>query len=123
MPSLSPLQKQILALALENKQREGRSFNADTGADVYYSEILTKVFRFPAKRPARRWPCNRIFDPTTIGRSRYRSAVASVSRAVLRLHIRGAVQSTHSRYSTWAGASLTPAGVEIAHALANSGLS
>jgi hypothetical protein len=116
---LSRLQKQILVLALENKQRECRGYDADSGADVYYSEILAEVFRFPVRNALspRKRPCSRIFAPAQIGRRRYRNAIEATSRAVLRLHIRGAVKSAHSKHSTWAGASLTPLGVAIAKQL------
>jgi hypothetical protein len=118
---LSKLQKAILRLAFANKEGEGRGFGLDSGADVYYSEILAVVFQFPTRKqyalPLRRLPGRRIFAPAEIGLSRYRSAEVAISRAVLRLHIRRLAKSVHSRHSTWAGASLTPAGVAIARAL------
>jgi hypothetical protein len=115
---LSRLQRQILLLALGNKTREQRGFDVASGADVFYSEILASVFKFPAKKNPRLWPSSRIFAPAQIGRRRYRCALATLSRSVLHLHIREVATSAHSKYSTWAGANLTPRGVQVARALA-----
>ena len=78
---LSKLQKQILVLALENRVRERREFNTSQGADVYYSEILTKVYRFPPTQPliynqnhgaarGHRIPGGWKFNPAAIGQGR-----------------------------------------------------
>jgi hypothetical protein len=120
---LSPLQKQILLLALENKEREGRGFDWKAGgADVYYSEILSAVYHFPLRkdyggRGPRQLPCCRAFAPSEIGKKRYCAAHATISRSVLRLHVQGVAQSVRSKRSTWAGCNLTPAGVALARAL------
>jgi hypothetical protein len=115
---LSKLQRRILVLALENKRLEQRDFDAPSGADVFYAEILARVFGFPAKKNPRLAPRNRIFKPAEIGRRRYRCAMATLSRSVLHLHIRALVTSAHSKHSTWAGANLTPRGAQVARALA-----
>jgi hypothetical protein len=120
---LSKLQKRILAIAFKNKQREGRAFNSDSGADVFYAEIMSEVFHFRPQKPCpltlRKLTPSPIFSPTEIGRSRYSSAQVAISRAVLRLQIRGLVESKRFKHSNWAGCNLTPAGLEIARALTN----
>jgi hypothetical protein len=118
---LSTLQKEIVMLAAENKQREGRGFDERDGADVYYSEILVTIFGFPLRkqyeRTPRELPCCRIFSPSEIGKKRYRAVQATLSRSILRLHAQGVAVSVRSKRSTWAGCNLTPAGVALARAL------
>jgi hypothetical protein len=120
---LSKLQKWILSLARENKQREGREFNSSSGADVFYAEVMSKYFDFPTQKSysltLRQLPAGPVFSPEAIGRGRYNSAQVAISRAVLRLQIRGLVEGKRFRHSTWAGCNLTPAGLEVARALAN----
>jgi len=94
---LSELQKCILRLALRNieheEQREWR--NKHGGVNVVYSEILNDYF----------------------GRhGNVRSAQAAICRAVLRLEQRGLVVSVRG-LCKWAGADLTPAGLQQAREL------
>jgi hypothetical protein len=124
---LSKLQKQILALALENRVREGRAFESHHGADVFYSQILAEVYGFQTTWPLRRTHgehagqriCGQhLFDPATIGEGRYNAAQAAISRAMARLESRGLVRRLCGHISHWAGCDLTPAGHELAKRLA-----
>jgi hypothetical protein len=85
---LSRLQKAILLLALDNKEREGRGLDQAGRCDVFYAEILHSIFHFPTKKPyqlsPRQLPCNRIFSPEAIGRSRYHTAETSCAPQKLR---------------------------------------
>jgi hypothetical protein len=120
---LSPLQKQILVLALRNKEREGRGFDWKAGGpDVFYSEIMAEIYHFPLRkdyggRGPREMPANRIFAPKQIGEKRYRAAKSAISRSVLRLHRRDLAISIESARSTWSGCILTPSGVVAARRL------
>jgi hypothetical protein len=120
-PKLSRLQKQILLLALANKQRENRGFEERTLADVLYSEILMEVYRFRPIEPLRdktgKRDVSRKFDPVLIGRARYNAALAAVSRAIRRLEQRGLAWSVRGNYTPWAGCSLTPEGLPLAKQL------
>jgi hypothetical protein len=110
---LSKLQKQILVLALANKQRENRGFEA-RGADLYYSEILREVYGFATTGPLREHPGGHDFDLTVIGRERYNAAQAAISRTMIRLHSRGLIHAMCGAISRWSGCNLTPLGVEAA---------
>jgi hypothetical protein len=58
-------------------------------------------------------PGNQRFDPEEIGRNRYRSALASVSRACLRLSARGLVTCLRGSVSHWSGVEITDKGREL----------
>ncbi|HZZ79829.1 MAG TPA: hypothetical protein VFE62_15025 [Gemmataceae bacterium] len=53
------------------------------------------------------------FDPDAIGRSKYNSAQASISRACARLEARGLVKRVTGLYSHWAGVEITDKGREF----------
>ena len=126
---LSELQRAILALAYRN--RLDRLEHAKTGdevytrgvysIDLYYAEVLREHFGWEVRgyswRPERESrPCwGQSFSMREIGERRYRSAQASLSRAVLRLEARGLVERRHHYL---AGLDLTERGVDVARSLA-----
>ena|SRR5215472_10854070 len=115
---LSRLQKQILTLALANKVRENRTF-AICGADLYYSEILVKVYAFPIELPrnvadVRSLGPGKNFNPDLIGRAKYRASQAAISRAMRRLDHRGLATHVSGVSYHWSGCILTPEGVRVA---------
>ncbi len=57
-------------------------------------------------------PTMRRFDPAAIGRSRYRVAQASLSRACARLESRGLVSRVGGAYTHWSGVAITQKGRE-----------
>jgi hypothetical protein len=111
---LSRQQKQILTLALRNKVRENRPFDACRGADVLYPEILAEVYGFPLQRPNPREHPGHNFDRQAIGPRRYNRAEAAVSRAIWRLESRGLVKYVTGKLGCWAGCSLSPEGLACA---------
>jgi hypothetical protein len=109
---LSPLQRWILDHAHQNRLAEHRD-DLSRGADLYYKEVLAGFYGFPyehyanpASDPLRASLANKRFKPYVIGRQKYNSACAAVSRAVTRLERRGLVVVLHGAYSHWAGVSL-----------------
>jgi hypothetical protein len=120
MAALSALQKQILSLALKNRETENRTEDAQSGADLYYSEILVSVYGFEPieslrTRDGRRKSFGKKFDVGAIGKDRYNSAMAAISRAVLRLDQRGLVTALRGTFSRWSGCDLTDDGVRTAN--------
>ncbi len=121
---LSDLQKKILELALANRIKEGRG-ETSNGADLYTSEILVRVYGFTTvaysaetdEARARRLPGHHIIERTIVGRDRYNSAQAAISRATGRLAARGLVSCIRGLYAGWAGVDLTADGIEVAKAL------
>ena len=117
---LSNLQKQILVLALQNHIEEGHKVESTGCLDLYNSQLLAEVYRFPA-RSQRRWKHylgvtrhrrDRLdFDVDEIGHARYNAAMEAVSRAMARLE-EGGLALRFER-----GCSLTPSGVEAAQAV------
>jgi hypothetical protein len=120
-PRLSGLQRTVLALALANRETEGR--DTDTpGADVTYAEILVAFYRWEPTSPLRRSDGSRVyggqkFPKAEIGARPYAAALAAVSRAVKRLDDRGLVAALVSTRAHWSGAKLTDQGVQVARAL------
>jgi hypothetical protein len=100
---LSKLQRYILAEAV-------------TGHRTHYCKILAGFFGWETAwaSPARRSPTPgcRNFDPNEIGRKRYRSAVAALSRACRRLEARGLVTCLQGAYSHWSAVEITDKGRE-----------
>lgn len=125
---LSELQRTILRLAVDNRGRHreavlglreslGAAVSVETcGADVYYAEVLAYYWGWEGTVP---WRENRRrrFSKAQIGPMAYSSALASLSRAMLRLQKRGLVVGKQGRGSRWSGADLTDAGAELAAAL------
>jgi hypothetical protein len=125
---LSDLQRFIVAEA----GRRGR---------LYYADVLHHFFGFPPSRGALRYhkpsdrvgqsgppafdpsswadggqlahPGNQKFSPAQVGRQRYHSVCASLSRACLRLQARGLVTCLRGAMSHWAGVELTDKGREL----------
>jgi hypothetical protein len=103
---LSPLQRHILTEA-GKRQR------------VYYAEVLVSYFGWEPKK-SRRWredgtlecPGYQHFSPAEIGRSAYRSALATLSRTCARLGDRGLVTCLWGKVSHWAGVEITEKGKE-----------
>ena len=54
---------------------------------------------------------SKVFEPEGIGRAKYNTATAAVSRAVLRLQSRGLARCMQGDISHWSGINLTPAGI------------
>jgi hypothetical protein len=124
---LSKLQKQILALALANRVREGRDEKSN-GADLFYSQILAEVYGFPTTYPLRlgaehpyhpgmRICGQHVFDVGEIGKGRYNAAQAAISRAMARLQSRGLVIGQCGVTAHWSGCNLTVDGMELAKRL------
>ena len=110
---VSALQACILHLAMHNRRTDGRS-----GADVRFREVLAAHFGFCAPAPLRGADQGRYhFDPETIGRERYASSLASLSRSVSRLRRRGFIEVVHSACGRWAGVNLTESGLALAEQL------
>jgi hypothetical protein len=125
---LSDLQRFIVAEA----GRRGR---------LYYADVLHHFFGLPPGRGPLRYhkpsdgvgqsgqpafdpsswaeggqlasPGSQNFVPAQIGRQRYHSACASVSRACSRLRARGLVTCLQGAMSNWAGVELTDKGREL----------
>jgi hypothetical protein len=114
---LSQLQRHILKLAFDNRQREGRDDKA-SGADLYYVEVMVAHFGFKATvyTDIRKHQGNQQFHPKEIGAAKYAAAAASISRAVRRLRDRGLVTWLFGVNSRWSGVSLTPEGIRAAQA-------
>lgn len=115
---LSELQKWILR-------------KAGTLKRVHYADVLEGYFGFkPEQEIARHGvgryandpraakcgygtifsPGQQHFAPEKIGRQRYRSAMASLSRACSRLHARGLVDCISGQFTHWSGVEITDAG-------------
>lgn len=83
--------------------------NTDNWHDVYRNEILCEYFKIPLSSHPR---CSgKVFSPEHVNGKRYRSARASLSRALKRLHERGLIDCGGSPCS------MTDAGVEVAKSL------
>lgn len=105
---------------------------------LYYADILHHYWQFPVrsamryrigvdididvdKRRNSTWiaggtldsPGSQRFDPDAIGRRRYNAAMASVSRACLRLEKRGLVTCLTAKSSHWAAVEITAEGREV----------
>jgi hypothetical protein len=103
---LSKLQRSILTLAYERRDRD---------RPLYYAEILAEVFDFPVSYYADSLaenPGSQHFSRERIGAGRYDAAQASLSRAVRRLADRGLVEIVVAAYSRWTGLSLTEEAVK-----------
>ena len=116
---LSELQKAVLRLACENRERgQGGRVLADgsqIGTDVTYPQVLAGYFGWEAAGSRSRFYQ---FSKKEIGEKRYRSAMASLSRAFGRLEARGLIERTHSLMAAgWTGADLTDEGREVARRL------
>jgi CRP-like cAMP-binding protein len=115
---LSELQKTILMLAHENRERGmGAQHLLDggqIGTDVKYPDVLEAYFGW---EPDWRSRSSQYFDfsKVDIGEKAYRSARASLSRAFSRLEARGLIVRTHGvMAASWTGADLTEKGVKEA---------
>lgn len=112
---LSPLQKTVLRVALKNRDA-GDGAQGTRGCDALYREILAEHFGWPIpERSSKRTYGAKHFTKAAIGESRYRSNLASLSRAMLRLSERGLTECIRGLY--WAGCNLTPEGEKTARAL------
>jgi hypothetical protein len=123
---LSPLQKCILRLALENRERPLPP-DEQRGPDVLRSEVLATYYGFPANiwfpwtcadRPLRRKIdgrrcANKMFDVQQIGWDRYCLAQNAMQSSIRRLVARRLLQSPHGD-----GHQLTEKGVKVAKELA-----
>lgn len=124
MSGLSKLQKQILLLALGNRELKVRP-DCYGDLDLYSPEILERVYGFPVeerygwfgKVTTRGDPTRQHFRLAVIGRARYNSAQAAVSRAFRRLQERGLVERQRGAYAAWHGINLTPEGADQAKRL------
>lgn len=92
-PKLSPLQQQILALALANK---GKLSNR---------QALNEIYGFPKSDR----PVPGVFNPGEIGINRYRSASTTVVKSFNRLAHRGLARRVYNF-----GVHLTEAGTQAA---------
>lgn len=113
---LSPLQRQILLLAQDNRDN-GRT--GDNGVDLYHREVYAAVYGFPTLWGDVRkvGPGTQNFSRTAIGPRVYDSAVSAVSRAVRRLEARGLVAICSGAISHWSGVRLTDEGYQAANGL------
>ncbi|MCA1717285.1 MAG: hypothetical protein LC781_10785 [Actinobacteria bacterium] len=119
---LSELQKTVLRLAHENRERGTGARplpdGGQLGTDVKYPEVLEAYFGWePDSRPR----SSRYFDfsKKDIGEKAYRSARASLSRGFSRLEARGLIVRTHGAMAAgWTGADLTEEGANEAAKLA-----
>jgi len=120
---LSKLQKMILMLAHENRERgtgarplpEG----GQLGTDVKQSEVLKAYFGWEPDHRSRSDYFD--FSMKDIGEQAYRSARVSLSRAFGRLETRGLIIPTYSVMAArWTGADLTEEGAREAARLAAS---
>ena len=127
---LSPLQRQVLVLALENRERHGRTFDMDEGADVYTYEILARFMGFqPEVAPLyvvtdsqklARTPFVIHFRISSVGQERYLTAMTAVSRSLRRLARRRLVERVSwGEWPRCSGADLTPVGVAEATRIRN----
>jgi hypothetical protein len=114
---LPRLQRWFLTQALKNRMAEGRNHDDSRGADLYYGEVLAGFYEFPYEHPKNPEMDMRqflrghqVFKPDLIGRARYSSACAAVSRAVRRLQSRGLAVVLRGRIAHWAGINLTAQG-------------
>lgn len=88
--------------------------------DLYTYEVLSARFGFPIRpgvifvdRESNNWN----FNTRKIGKKKYASACASVSRAFKRLEERGLAQRIQPKNYNWSGIKLTQAGLELAQQL------
>jgi len=100
---LSKLQLSILRLAYAKRPLRRR-------VDVFTDELLIGCFGFEPEY-ARDMNGRFYFSQAAIGRGRYNSARASLSRALLRLEQRG-LGVQHRGIVKWSGFTLSEAGVE-----------
>jgi hypothetical protein len=118
---LSELQKTILRRALSNKEREGRSFDEESGADVFVNEIAADAFgwdlpaHFYDSPKGERW--SHYFKSLQYSDEERNRVHAATSRALKRLAARGLGYVAHGAHRRWCGFNLTPAGVEAAKLL------
>lgn len=107
---LSDLQDTILRMALAN-----RDVGRFDGADVYDAEVLARYFGWDGIPTSHdRGPR---FSVGAIGPGRYRSARASLSRAMGRLALRGLVIRVSTMCRRSSGVVLTEEGVDRARSL------
>ena len=114
---LSEIQKDILRLAVVNRDDPERK----ASTDLYYGQVYVDVFGWKVKRKYRRplseHPGGQNFDLDEIGRKHYDVVLASVSRAVRRLEERGLVVRMVGSTCHWAGLNLTDQGYVLAREL------
>ena len=143
---LSPLQKTVLRLALDNRVAEGdpaaraarraarRGFT-QTAAQLAESTHPVDVYRALADyyewghRAVWPWservvktrkPGGWTFSRDSVGAAQYNAGQAAVSRALRRLEDRGLITVRVGVHARWTGANLTEAGVLAAEALSSS---
>jgi hypothetical protein len=118
---LSELQKTILRRALSNKEREGRSFDEETKADVFVNEIAADAFGWTL--PAHYYDDPRFgrwgehFESWRYSDEERNCVHSATSRSLKRLEARGLGYVVHGSFFRWCGFNLTPAGVEAAKPL------
>ena len=118
---LSELQRDILRLALQNRERNctqlvTRADRGASGRDLYYCQIFEKLFGWRNRtRRISYLHHGQHFSRREIGKGSYDSVHASVSRAVSRLMKRGLV--VEWKGLCWSGIDLTVAGVRVADPL------
>ena len=114
---LSEIQKDILRLAVVNRDDPERK----ASTDLYYGQVYVDVFGWKVKhkyrRPLSEHPGGQNFDLDEIGRKHYDVVLASVSRAVRRLEERGLVVRMVGSTCHWAGLNLTDQGYILAREL------
>ena len=126
---LSKLQRFILKAAFGSASN--MEFYKVYGSEMhlYNYEILQVYFGFVQERPwlpktklkdgkIHREAGGKDFDPDEIGRARYQSASASVSRACKRLEQRYLITRYYGVNCHWAGLKLTESGVAVSRRLA-----
>ena len=134
--SLSPLQKFILVEALKRRtdpKLRARTLSQTHLEDLYFFEVLHGWWGFPYWRKAfrydgdfetfMRWVLTQTthFKPAQIGKNRYQSAVASLSRSIARLERRSLVLIYAHWWLKWTGIDLTPTGYQVAENIASKG--
>lgn len=129
---LSPLQRDILTIALKNRDEQVANKWVRT-TDAYYAEVLHLHFGWPfnkvhwllaSKSDAEILNCVRnespsaqFFSKEQIGAAKYNADMAALSRSMVRLEKRGLVKCMTGANSRWSGAILTDAGVIAARKL------
>jgi len=111
MRGISVLQRAIIRIAYQHRQRVGGSNQADLFFYQFVVEYFWKSTRAEEDKPD---PDRQHFKRKRVGRRRYQLKMHSLSRAVTRLEDRGLVWRVKRKGCQWAGLNLTAEGVEVA---------